>query len=150
MAGVELTHVPYKAAGQAQVDLIAGQVALWFPTIPGALPFIRAGRMNALAVSGATRSPALPDTPTVAEAGVRGFEASTWYAVLAPAGTPQPLLGQLNRRLVDIIKSRELREQLVQSGVEPIGSTPAELAAHVRSELPKWAKVIKAAGLRLD
>ena len=150
MAAVDLTHVPYKAAGQAQVDLIAGQVSTWFPTIPGALPFIKAGKMNALAVSGAKRSPALPDTPTVAEAGVRGFEATTWYPVLAPAATPAPLVTKVNRQLVAIVKSREVSDQLQQSGVEPIGSTPEELAAHIRSELPKWAKVIKAAGLRLD
>ena len=150
MAGIELTHVPYKAAGQAQVDLVAGQVSIWFPTIPGALPFIKSGKMNALAVSGAARSPALPDNPTVAEAGVRGYEASTWYPVLAPSRTPEHIVGKLNRDLVAIVKTRELRDQLQQSGVEPIGSTPTELAAHIRSELPKWAKVIKAAGLRLD
>jgi tripartite-type tricarboxylate transporter receptor subunit TctC len=150
MAGIDLTHVPYKAAGQAQVDLVAGQVSLWFPTIPGALPFIKSGRMNALAVSGATRSPALPDTPTVAEAGVRGYEASTWYPVLAPAGTPAAILAKAHSDLVATVKSRDVRDQLVQAGVEPIGSTPEALAAHMRNEGAKWAKVIQSAGVRLE
>jgi tripartite-type tricarboxylate transporter receptor subunit TctC len=150
MAGIDLVHVPYKAAGQAQVDLIAGQVSAWIPTIPGALPFIKAGKMSALGVSGAKRSPALPDTPTIAEAGLRGYEASTRYPVLAPAGTPQAIVARANRQLAAIVTSRDLADQLLQSGVEPIGSTPDELAVHIRSELPKWAKLIKAAGLRLD
>ncbi|HEX2828654.1 MAG TPA: tripartite tricarboxylate transporter substrate binding protein [Burkholderiales bacterium] len=150
MAGIDLVHVPYKAAGQAQVDLIAGQVSAWIPTIPGALPFIKAGKMSALGVSGAKRSPALPDTPTIAEAGLRGYEASTWYPVLAPAGTPQAIVARANRQLAAIVTGRDLADQLLQSGVEPIGSTPDELAVHIRTELPKWAKLIKAAGLRLD
>ncbi len=150
MTGADLTHIPYKAAGQAQVDLLAGQVSLWFPTIPGALPFIKAGKINALAVSGSTRSIALPDVPTVAESGVRGFEASTWYPVLAPAGTPADVVDRLNRQLVAIVRTPQVHDQLVQSGVEPIGSTPAQLASHIRTELDKWAKVIRASGVRLD
>jgi tripartite-type tricarboxylate transporter receptor subunit TctC len=150
MTGVELTHVPYKAAGQAQVDILAGQVALWFPTIPGALPFIRSGKIHALAVSGATRSPALPDAPTVAETGVRGFEAATWYPVLAPAGTAAGITSKLNREIVAILKNRDIREQLVHAGVEPIGSTPGELAEHIKAELAKWSKVIQTARIRLD
>jgi tripartite-type tricarboxylate transporter receptor subunit TctC len=150
MTGVEMTHVPYKAAGQAQVDILAGQVALWFPTIPGALPVIKAGKINALAVAGATRSPALPDVPTVAEAGVRGFEAATWYPVLAPAGTAAEITTRLNREIVAIVKNREVREQLVHAGVEPIGSTPSELAAHIKAELAKWSKFIQSSRIRLD
>jgi len=150
MTGVELMHVPYKAAGQAQVDILAGQVALWFPTIPGALPFIRSGKINALAVSGATRSPALPDVLTVAEAGVRGFEAATWYPVLAPAGTASEITTRLNREIVAIVRNRDVREQLVHAGVEPIGSTPAELEAHIKAELAKWSRVIQSSRIRLD
>jgi tripartite-type tricarboxylate transporter receptor subunit TctC len=150
MAGVDLMHIPYKAAGQAQVDLVAGQVSLWFPTIPGALPFIKAGKINALAVSGAARSAALPDVPTVAESGIRGFEATTWYPVLAPAATHAEIVTRINRQLVAIVKTPQVRDQLMQAGVEPIGSTPSELAAHIRAELPKWAKVVKTAGVRLD
>jgi tripartite-type tricarboxylate transporter receptor subunit TctC len=150
LTGVDMTHVPYKAVGQAQIDLMAGQVSLWFPTIPGALPFIRAGKMKALAVAGATRSPALPDLPTVAEAGVRGYEASTWYPVLAPAGTPDAIVRKLNELLVAIVRDPQVREQLTSTGVDPIGSTPTELAAYLKSELAKWAKVVKAANVRLD
>jgi tripartite-type tricarboxylate transporter receptor subunit TctC len=151
MTGVDVTHVPpYKAVGQAQIDLMAGQVSLWFPTIPGALPFIRAGKMKALAVAGATRSPALPDLPTVAESGVRGYEASTWYPVLAPAGTPEGVVRRLNQLLVAIVRDPQVKEQLTNTGVDPIGSTPGELAAYLKSELVKWAKVVKAANVRLD
>jgi tripartite-type tricarboxylate transporter receptor subunit TctC len=148
--GIDLVHIPYKSAGQAQVDLMSGQVSLWFPTIPGALPHIKAGRMHALAVSGGSRSPALPEVPTVAETGVRGFEATTWYPVLAPAGTPADIVTKVNRQLAAIVRARDVRDQLVQSGVEPIGSSSAELAKHMRSELEKWARVVKAIGVRLD
>jgi tripartite-type tricarboxylate transporter receptor subunit TctC len=150
MARVDLMHIPYKTAGQAQVDLVAGQVSLWFPTIPGALPFIKAGKINALAVSGAARSAALPDVPTVAESGIRDFEATTWYPVLAPAATPAEIVTRINRQLVAIVKTPQMHDQLTHAGVEPTGSTPSELAAHIRSELPKWAKVVKTAGVRLD
>jgi tripartite-type tricarboxylate transporter receptor subunit TctC len=150
MAGIDATHVPYKAAGQAQVDLIAGQVSLWFPTIPGALPFIKAAKMNALAVSGAARSPALPEVPTVAESGVKGFEASTWYPMLAPARTPAAVINKLTHELVAIVRAPQVREQLTHAGVEPIGSTAAELASHMQTELRKWAKVVQLAGVKLD
>ena len=150
MTRIDLTHIPYKAVGQAQADLMAGQVSLWFPSIPGALPHIRSGRMSALAVSGSKRSPALPEVPTVAESAVPGFDAVTWYPILAPARTPAPIVEKLNRQLVAIVGSPQMREQLVQTGVEPIGSTPAQLASHIRDELAKWAKVIQTAGVRLD
>jgi tripartite-type tricarboxylate transporter receptor subunit TctC len=150
MAGIDMTHVPYKAVGQAQVDLLAGQVSLWFPTIPGALPHIKAGKMIALAVSGAKRSPALPDVPTVAEAALPGFEASTWYPILAPAKTPTGIVEQLNRQLVTIVTAPQVREQLLQAGVEPIGSSQQALADHIRVELAKWAKVVQVSGVRLD
>ena len=150
LARIDIVHVPYKTIGQAQADVMAGQVPMFFPTIPGALPHIRAGRMNALAASGAKRSPVLPNVPTVAESGVAGYEASTWYPILAPARTPQPLVQAINRQIVTILETRELRDQLANGGVEPIGSTPAELTAHMQAELVKWAKVIRAIGLRLD
>ena len=150
MAGIDLTHVPYKAAAQAQVDLMAGQVSLWFPTIPGALPFIRAGKINALAVSAGARSPVLPEVPTVAESGLQGFEASTWYPLLAPVRTPVAIINKLTYELVAIMRAPQVREQLTHAGVEPIGSTAAELASHLQTELRKWAKVVQLAGVRLD
>jgi tripartite-type tricarboxylate transporter receptor subunit TctC len=150
MAGIELVHVPYKVMSQLQADVTAGQVPLAFSTIPGALPHIKAGRMTALAVSGGRRSPALPSVPTVAEAGVPGYEAVTWYPVLAPAGTPRPIIDKLNAQLVSIINSPELQERLLGMGVEPNGSTPAELAAHIERELVKWRKVVEISGARVD
>ena len=150
MTGTALTHVPYKAVGQAQLDLISGEVSLWFPTIPGALPFIKAGKMKALAVAGAVRSPALPHVPTVAESGVSGFDASTWYPVLAPAATPRAIVNKVNQRLIAILNTDQVKAQLTEAGVEPVGSTSAELASHLRSELAKWADVVKLSGARLD
>ncbi len=150
MAGIDLVHVPYKVIGQATTDLVSGQVALWFPSLPGALPHIRGERMRALAVTAARRSPALPDIPTVAEAGVPGYEATTWYPVLAPGGTPQAIVGQLNSRIVAIVKAPDFHERLTTQGFEPVGSTPAELAKHMRSESVKWAKVVKDAGVHVD
>lgn len=150
MAGIDLTHIPYKAVGQAQTDLISGQVSLWFPTIPGALPHIRAGRMHALAVAGAKRSAALPELPTVAESGLPGFEASTWYPALAPAGTPKAIINRLNAQIVAILNMRNVGDQLMRQGVEPVGSSSLELASHLRTELAKWAKVVQVSGARVD
>jgi tripartite-type tricarboxylate transporter receptor subunit TctC len=147
LAGIKLTHIPYKSIAQAQADLVAGQVPLFFPTIPGALPFIHAGRVRALGVSGAKRSPALPAVPTMAEAGVRGYEASAWYPVLVPAGTARPIVERLNERFVAVLKMPEVEKQLSADGVEPQGSTPEQLAAYMRSELKKWARVVKDAGI---
>lgn len=149
-AGIDLLHVPYKAIAQTTADLISGQVPLWFPTMPGALPHIRAGRMRALAAAGAKRSPALPDVPTMSEAALPGFEASTWYAILTPAGVPKDVIAKLNSAFVQVLRAPEMQERLGAQGIESIGTTPTELAAHLRSELPKWAKVVKAAGVRVE
>ena len=148
--GIDLTHVPYKVIGQATMDLLSGQVSLWFPTIPGALPNIKAGKINALAVAGANRSPALPEVPTVAESGVPGFEASSWHALLAPTGTPTAIVHKLNAQLVAIVNAPEVNEQLARHGFEPIGSSPAQLASHLKIELTKWAQVVRASGARVD
>ncbi len=150
MAGVDLVHVPYKVIGQAQADLISGQVSLWFPTAPGALPHVKAGRMRLLAVAGAKRSPALPDVPTVSEAGVAGFEAATWYALLAPARTHREIIGRINGEIVRILKQPDVQERLTGLGIEIVGSSPDELARHIRAEIPKWARVVKQSGARVD
>jgi tripartite-type tricarboxylate transporter receptor subunit TctC len=149
-AGISLTHVPYKAIGQTIADILSGQVSLWFPTVPGVLPHIKSGKMIALAVAGGKRSPALPAVPTVAEAALPGFEATTWYPVLAPAGTPQTIIDKLNAQLIAIVNTADVQERLLAQGVEPVGSTPARLASHLRSELEKWAKVVKASGATVD
>jgi tripartite-type tricarboxylate transporter receptor subunit TctC len=150
MTGIDLVHVPYKVIGQAQADLMGGQVSLWFPTAPGALPHIQAGRMRALAVAGARRSPALPELPTVSEAGVPGFEASTWYALLAPANTPAHIVAKLNGDVVKVLKQPEVHGRLAAMAIEIAGGSPEELARHIRSEIPKWARVVKQSGARVD
>ena len=150
MTGVNLVHVPYKVMSQLQGDVIAGQIPIAFSTIPGALPHIQSGRMVAVAVSGARRSPALPNVPTIAEAGVPGYEATTWYPVLVPARTPKAIVDKLNAQLVAIVKAPELQERLLGMGIDPIGSTPEELAAHMKGELRKWAKVVEVSGARVD
>ena len=149
-AGIDMLHVPYKAIGQTTADLISGQISLWFPTIGGTLPHIQSGRMRALAVSGAKRSPALPDTPTVAEAALPGYEASTWYPILTPAGVAKDIIARLNMEFLKVLRLPDTQERLSAIGVESIGTTPEQLAAHLRSELPKWAKVVKASGARAD
>ena len=150
MAGVDLVHVPYKVIGLAQADLMSGQVSLWFPTAPGALPHIQAGRMRALAVAGARRSPALADVPTVAEAGVPGFEASTWYALLAPGRTAPQLVTRINGDIVRVLRQADVQERLSGLGIEVVGSSADDLAKHIRAETPKWARVVKQSGARVD
>ena len=130
MAGINLTHVPYKVISQATMDLLSGQVSLWFPTIPGALPNIKAGKISALAVAGAKRSPALPEAPTVAESGVPGFEASSWHALLAPAGTPAAIVNKLNAQLAATVNEPEVNEQLVR---HPSAPRPCTLRATSRA-----------------
>lgn len=148
MAGIRMTHIPYKSIAQAQADLIAGQVPLFFPTIPGALPFIRSGRVIALGVSGRRRAAVLADVPTVAEAGVPGYEASAWYPLLAPAGTPRPIVDGLQGQIAKVLHAPEMKKVLESEGVEPAGTTPEALAAHMRAELAKWAQVVKSAGIQ--
>ena len=149
-AGIDMLHVPYKTIGQTTADIISGQVSLWFPTIGGTLPHIQSGRLRALAVSGAKRSPALPDVPTVAEAALPGYEASTWYPILTPAGVPKDIIARLNSEFLKVLRAPDTQQWLTAQGIESIGTTPEQLAAHLRSELPKWAKVVKASGARAD
>lgn len=149
-AGIDMTHVPYKAIGQTYTDLASGRISLFFPTLPGALPHHRAGRIRLLAVAGARRSATLPDVPTIAESGLPGFEASTWYPILAPAGTPKVVVDTLNRNFVAALKAPEITKRLDDMAVEAVGSTPARLAAHINAELAKWGRVVKTAGVRVD
>lgn len=150
MAGINITHVPYKIVGQAMTDLMAGHVSLSFGSAPGLMPYIKAGKFVPLAVAGVKRLSVLPSVPTVAESGVPGFEASTWYPVLAPAGTPPPIVDKLNAQLIAILAAADVQERLAGQGMEPVGSSPAQLTGHLKSELVKWAKVVKAAGIRAD
>ena len=150
LAGIDLTHIPYKGSAPALVDVISGQVALTPISINTALPPIKSGRVRALAVSGAHRSPALPDTPTMIEAGVKGYESYTWYGLLAPKATPRAVVMKLNAETVSILKLPDVRERLLADGAEPVGNTPEEFGAFIKAEIDKWGRVIKAAGLRAE
>ncbi len=150
MAGVKLVHVPYKGAAPALADLLGGQVQLMFSTMPPALPHVKDGKLRALAVTSAKRSPAAPDLPTVDEIALPGFEANTWHGVVVPAGTPSDIVGRLNRDIVAILHQPDVVERLSAQGAEPVGSTPEEFAAYIRSETVKWAKVVRESGAKAD
>jgi tripartite-type tricarboxylate transporter receptor subunit TctC len=150
MAGVNIVHVPYKGAPTALVDLVSGQVEIMFASPPSAMPLVRSGRLRALATTGSKRAAYLPDAPTVAEAGVPGYEVTIWQALLAPARTPAAVIARLHREIADIARQADMRERLAVDGTEPVGSTPREAADHIAAEIARWAKVIKAIGLKAD
>jgi tripartite-type tricarboxylate transporter receptor subunit TctC len=150
MTGTKMVHVPHKGAAPATIDLLAGNVALMFNNLISAVPNVQAGRLRALAVTGSTRTAALPDLPTVAEAGVPGYEASTWYAMFAPPGTPATLVERLHKDVAGVVRSAEIRKQLAAVGIESVGATPDQLAKYLRSEMVKWGKVAKASGAKAD
>ncbi len=150
MAGVSMTHIPYKGSAPAIIDLMGGQVQLMFDNMPTALPHVKAGRLRALAVTSAKRSPAMPDLPTIAEAGVAGYEASSWFGVLAPAGTPSAIVTKLNGEIVRILGLPEIKERLLSQGAEPVGNSPEQFAAHITAEMAKWGNVVKASGAQVD
>ena len=149
MAGVDMVHVPYKGTAAALTDLLGGRIELTFDTLPSAMPHVKAGKLKALAVTSAKRYPALPDIPTVADT-IPGYEIASWYAVLAPAGTPRDVVKKLGDDIGAVVHKPEMQEKLLAQGATPVGSTPDQLAAHVQSELKKWAAVVKASGARVD
>ncbi|MBX3649878.1 MAG: tripartite tricarboxylate transporter substrate binding protein [Burkholderiales bacterium] len=150
MTGIKITHVPYKGGGPALVDTISGQTQLLFATPIASVGHIQAGRLRAIAVSTTKRVGTMPEVPTVSESGVPGYDSGVWYAILAPRGTPQNLVARLNEEFRKALGDPGIREFLSKSGVDPEGGTPEELGKYIRSELAKWAKVIKAANIRLD
>ena len=150
MAGLQLLHVPYKGSGPALTDMLGGQVDLMFDSITSARPHIQSGKLRALGVTTARRSSALPDVPTIAEAGVPGYEVSPWFAVFAPAGTPAAVVTRLNQVLNDAIRQPDNLKKLEGVGAEPIGSTPQELATHLDKELNRWGRIIKERNIHLD
>ena len=150
VTGAKLVHIPYKGVNLAMQDVLAGNVHLVFIGIPAAAPHIKAGKLRALALVAPQRSSALPDVPTVAEAGLRDFEVTTWYGVLAPAGTPRNVISRLNAELVKIMHSPELKEKLAATGTEPHTSTPEEFAAYIQREIVKWGEVVRKAGVKAD
>jgi len=148
LTGAKLVHVPYKGGGPALADLLAGQINMLFATPLEATPHVKSGRVRALAVSTTARSPAMPDLPTVVEAGVPGFEVNNWYGVIAPAGTPREIVDRLNQELVRALRLREVVEQFARDGVDTKGTTRDEFAAHIRNEIAKWRKVVADAGIK--
>jgi tripartite-type tricarboxylate transporter receptor subunit TctC len=148
MTGVKWVHIPYKGGGPAVIELMAGQTQVYFGNLPTVIGYTRAGKLRPLAVTSAKRSAAEPDIPTVAESGVPGFDVTAWFGVSAPAKTPRPIVERLNTEFVNAIKSPELRERLAKVGADPAGLTIEQYTAFVQSEIAKWDKVIKAAGIK--
>jgi len=149
MAGVSMVHIPYKGGGGVVVDLIAGQVQLTFGSSTS-MPYVRSGRLIALAVTTAQRVNSLPALPTIAESGLPGYEASAWYALFAPARTPKPIIDKLHTEVARILKLPEVRERLAFETIQPVGSTPAELTEFVKREIVKWGAIIKDSGAKVD
>ena len=150
LAKIDIVHVPYKGAGPAMTDLIAGQVQLQFSSIPTVLTHVKAGRIKMLAIGSAKRSPALPDVPTIAEAGVPGYEYTTWYGIFGPQGLPKPIVAQLNAAIAKALASPDVHQRLMSQGAEPSPSSPTELTQYMREESARWAKLIKAANIRVE
>ncbi len=148
MAQVQIVHVPYKGGGPAMTDLLGGQVLASFASAPSALPHVKSGKLRALATTGAARSAFLHDVPTIAESGFPGYDATNWYAFVAPGRTPKEVVDRLNRDLVKSLGTPEIREQLLSNGMEPEPSTPDALARHIESQLALWGKVVKQAGIQ--
>ncbi|SPA32666.1 conserved hypothetical protein, UPF0065 [Cupriavidus taiwanensis] len=150
MAGVEIVHVPYKGSGPAMADLLANQVQLMFDNLPGSLPHVKAGRLRALAVTSATRSPALPDVPTMAEAGIAGYEADVWFGVVGPRGLPPEVSTRLSQEITRIAQDKAMRDKLVQAGAAPLTSTPEQFSVLIRRDTDKWAKLVRTSGASVD
>ena len=148
LSGIELTHVPYKSTAQSVIDLISGRLEMQFATIAPSLANIRAGQLRALAVTSRKRSDALPDVPTMDEAGVKGYEATLWFALVGPAGLPAGIQAKLNQEAVDILNSAEMKQALAQQGLVPDPGTPDALAAQIRGDIGKWREVIAKAGIK--
>jgi tripartite-type tricarboxylate transporter receptor subunit TctC len=150
LAQVNYVHIPYKGGGPAVIDLVSGQVQFMFATAASVMQHVRSGRLRALAVTSGERSPSLPELPTIAETGVPGFEAITWHGVVVPAGTPAAVVGRVNTEFNAVLSAPDTRERLAAQGVEAKGGTAAEFATFLRSEIPKWSKVVRDSGAKAD
>jgi tripartite-type tricarboxylate transporter receptor subunit TctC len=150
MAGVKLVHVPYKGGGPAMIDLVAGHVEIFVAVISTAVPQVKAGKARALAVTGTKRAVALPLVPTVAESGLKGYEATNWYGYVAPPATPRPIIERLHKATLTVLEMPDVRQTLLDQGIEAAPSSPEQFAAYIRSETGKWTKVIKSAGVKVE
>jgi tripartite-type tricarboxylate transporter receptor subunit TctC len=150
LTGTDMLHIPYKGSGPAVTDLLAGQVNMMFDNIPSSLPHIKAGKLRALATTGAKRDPALPDLPTIAETGVRGYESGVWFGLAVPAGTPREIIVKLNAAAVQVAKAPEFVKRMTDLGYNIIPSTPEEMAAMLKAELARWAPIVKSSGAKID
>ena len=150
MANVNFLHIPYKGAAPALIDLIGGQTDLMYDSVLTSVPHIKSGKIRALAVGSAKRSPLLPDMPTIAEAGLPGFEADTWFGIVAAAGTPRDIVAKLHTTLVKTIRDKEVTQRLLNQGMEPVLVTPEQFAERIRQDLPRWGKLLKSAGIKAE
>ena len=150
LAKVDITHVPYKGGGPALSDLIAGQIPMGVQNTATIMPYVRSGRIRMLGISSLERSPALPDVPTIASAGFPGFEAKEWYGLVAPAGTPVPIVARLNREIVRIMHLPDINARMIDQGSEIVADSPEHFGAFIKSELAKWTKIVKETGMRLE
>ena len=150
MANVNFLHVPYKGVAPAMISLLGGETALLYDPVLTSLPHVKAGKIRALAVGASKRSPLLPEVPTVAESGVPSFEASSWFGIVAPAATPREIVARLHATLVRTIGDKEVTQRLLSQGMEPVLNTPEQFAERIREELPRWGKLVRAAGIRAE
>src|SRR6185369_6338037 len=150
MAGLDMVHIPYKGTAPALTELVAGQVDLAFENMPALVPHIQAGRLRALAVTTAKRSAIMPELPTIAEAALPGYDASVWFGVFVPAGTPRPVIDRLHAEILKALQTPDLKSRMVSMGTEVSGMGPDDFAAYVRKEIPKWANLVKAAGVKVN
>jgi len=150
LTGTELIHIPYKGSGPLATDLLGGQITMSFDTVTPVLPHIRSGKLRALAVTTGKRSPALPDVPTLDEAGLKGFNLGTWFGVLAPAATPKDIVSRLNADIVKIIESADFRKRMDDIGAGPVGNSPEQMASQIRDETEKFARLVKEARVTIE
>ncbi|WP_404300299.1 Bug family tripartite tricarboxylate transporter substrate binding protein [Alicycliphilus denitrificans] len=150
MTGTDLLHVPYKGSAPAMTDLLGGQTSIMFDNMPSAIQHVRSGKLRPIAVTTAKRSPELPDVPTIAEAGVPGYEATSWFGMFAPAATPKPVLDKLNAALIKVLNQADVKKKIAEQGGDVVAETPAQFAAFIKSESTKWGKVVKESGATVD
>jgi len=150
MAGVRMSHIPYKGGGPSMIALMGGEASVGFPTAPTVIHLMPSGKLRGLAVSGAGRSPSTPELPTISEAGIKGYESTNWLGLLVPAGTPMEIVSRLHAESVKALARPDVKERLAATGLEPIGTTPEQFGAHIRAEIQKWGRVVRESGARVE